>query len=58
MIKQPQWKFLGAKRLMGAMPVGGIGRAGIVRSGTGKGGFREYGIKTYHFEYTGQDKKP
>lgn len=51
MIKQKEWIFLGAKRLMGKMPVGGIGRGGIERNG--KGGFREYGIKTYHFEFIG-----
>lgn len=45
MIKQPQWRFLGAKRLMGKMKYGGDMER--------KTGFREGGIKTYHFEYMG-----
>ena len=49
MIKQSCWKFLGEKRLMGKMQVGGIGRNSVARSGSS--GFREYGIKTYHFEF-------
>ena len=43
MIKQPCWKFLGAKTFMGKMKTG----CNLQRSG----GFREYGVKTYHFEY-------
>lgn len=43
MIKQGDWKFLGAKTLMGKMKRGG--------NMDRKGGFREYGVKTYHFEY-------
>lgn len=45
MIKQKEWKYLETKRLMGAMKHGG----GMERTG----GFREGGIKTYHFEYIG-----
>ena len=45
MIKQKCWKFLGEKRLMGSMKTGG--------TMTRKGGFREHGIKTFHFEFTG-----
>lgn len=43
MIKQKEWIFLGEKRLMGKMKHGG----GMERTK----GFREEGIKTYHFEY-------
>jgi energy-coupling factor transporter ATP-binding protein EcfA2 len=43
MKKQAEWVFLGQKRLMGKMKKGG--------SMDRKGGFREGGIKTYHFEY-------
>ncbi|MBP6660911.1 MAG: hypothetical protein KA174_09515 [Chitinophagales bacterium] len=43
MIKQKEWVFLGAKTLMGKMKTcGNMDR---------KAGFREYGVKTYHFEY-------
>lgn len=45
MIRQTQWRFLGERRLMGKMQRGGT----MLR----KGGFREYGIKTYHFEFVG-----
>ena len=45
MIKQKQWKFLGEKRLMGKMQHGGKMER--------QAGFREYGIKTYHFEFIG-----
>lgn len=43
MIKNPHWAFLGEKRLMGKMQYGG--------SMDRKTGFRECGIKTYHFEF-------
>lgn len=43
MIKQKQWKFLGEKRKMNEMNVGG----NMLR----KSGFRDEGIKTYHFEF-------
>lgn len=46
MIKDPAWRFLGAKRLMGKMK---FGEGKTLR----KSGFREAGIKTYHFEYIG-----
>lgn len=45
MIKQKQWEFLGEKRLMGSMRIGG--------NMDRKTGFREHGVKTYHFEYIG-----
>lgn len=45
MIKQKCWKFLGEKRLMGSMKTGQT----LAR----QGGFREHGIKTFHFEFTG-----
>lgn len=43
MQKQNNWIYLGTKRLMGKMKFGG--------NMDRKGGFREGGIKTYHFEY-------
>lgn len=43
MIKQKQWRYLETKRLMGKM------QAGCTMDR--KTGFREGGIKTYHFEY-------
>lgn len=43
MIKQDCWKYLGEKRLMGKMQVGG----NLLRVK----GFREYGVKTFHFEF-------
>lgn len=45
MAKQKQWAFLGTKRTMGKLPTGG----NMIR----KAGFREYGVKTFHFEYIG-----
>lgn len=43
MIKQKEWKYLDTKRLMGSIKVcGNMDR---------KSGFREGGVKTYHFEY-------
>lgn len=45
MSRQKEWRYLKTERLMGKMKTGG----GMER----KGGFREYGIKTYHFEYIG-----
>lgn len=46
MIKQIEWRFLGVKRLMGEMKHG--------RKMDRKSGFRDGGIKTYHFEYIGR----
>lgn len=45
MIKDKAWKFLGEKRIMGSMSHGTT----VDR----KSGFREFGIKTYHFEFRG-----
>lgn len=45
MQKQKEWIYLGTKRLMGKMKHGG----NMERTG----GFREGGIKTFHFEYIG-----
>jgi hypothetical protein len=45
MIKQKQWVFLGEKRLLGKMKTGG--------NMTRKNGFREMGVKTFHFEFIG-----
>lgn len=45
MIKQPCWKFLGENRLMGKIKISG--------NMDRKSGFREKGVKTYNFEYTG-----
>ena len=45
MIKQSCWKFLGEKRLMKAMQHGG----NMLRNG----GFREKGVRTFHFEFVG-----
>jgi hypothetical protein len=45
MVKQKEWKYLETKRVMGKMQHGGTMER--------KGGFREGGIKTYHFEYRG-----
>lgn len=47
MIKQQCWKFLGEKRLFGKMAKG--------ESMLRQGGFREEGIKTFHFEYVRQN---
>jgi energy-coupling factor transporter ATP-binding protein EcfA2 len=44
MIKEKEWKYLGAKRLMGTMQSGKIVR---------KTGYRDKGIKTFHFVYVG-----
>lgn len=45
MIKQKEWKYIGTKRLMGKMKAGGkMDR---------QSGFREGGIKTFHFDYIG-----
>jgi hypothetical protein len=46
MIKQTCWRFLEEKRLMGTMKKGGTMER--------QNGFREGGIKTYHFEYIKQ----
>lgn len=43
MIKQKEWRYIGTKRLMGSMQHGG----NMDRTS----GFREGGIKTYHFEW-------
>lgn len=48
MIKQKQWRFIETKRLMGAMKTGG--------NMDRRSGFREAGVKTYHFEYIGNKK--
>lgn len=45
MSKQKEWKYLGTKRIMGKMKFGG--------NMDRKSGFREGGIKTFHFEYIG-----
>jgi hypothetical protein len=45
MSKSKEWKFLGQKRLFGKM------KKGRIMSRTG--GFREQGVKTYHFEFVG-----
>lgn len=45
MIKQNEWRHLKTERLMGKMKTGG--------NMDRKTGFREGGIKTYHFEYIG-----
>lgn len=45
MIKQKEWHFLGTKRVLGTMTSGG--------NMMQKSGFRDKGIKTYHFEYIG-----
>ena len=44
MIKQKEWKYLGAKRTLGTMSRG---------KNTRQSGYREQGIKTYHFEFIG-----
>jgi hypothetical protein len=49
MIKNEEWLFLGEKRLMGKMQYGEAMKR--------KTGFREWGIKTYHFEFIGQNQK-
>lgn len=48
MIKDHNWRFVGTKRLMGKMNVGG----NMIR----RKGFREKGIKTYHFEWRNYGK--
>lgn len=48
MKKQAQWKFLKTERLMGKMKTG--------ENMDRKSGFREQGIKTFHFEYIGNVK--
>lgn len=45
MQKQKEWRYLGTKRLMGKMNHGGSMKR--------NGGFRECGIKTFHFQYVG-----
>lgn len=47
MIKQKDWKFLGQKRLMGKMKTGGSASKGFANNK----GFREGGVKTYHFVF-------
>lgn len=44
MIKQKEWKFLGEKRVFGEVTAGNIDR---------KKGYRDGGIKTYHFVFVG-----
>ena len=46
MIRSSQWRFLGAKRLLGKMKHGGA--VGMQRN---KRKFRELGVRTFHFEY-------
>jgi len=43
MLKQKQWRYIKTERKMGSVTVGGT----MDR----KSGFREYGVKTFHFEY-------
>jgi energy-coupling factor transporter ATP-binding protein EcfA2 len=45
MIKNPAWKFTGEKKLFGKMQKGGTMER--------QKGFRESGVKTFHFEYRG-----
>lgn len=45
MIKDKNWKFLGEKRVMGKTVKGGMMQRVT--------GFREGGVKTYHFEFIG-----
>lgn len=45
MIKQTNWRFLGEKIQLGKLQTG--------RNLMRQKGFREYGIKTFHFEYIG-----
>lgn len=45
MIKQKEWKYLRTERTMGKMSVGG--------NMDRKTGFRDGGVKTFHFEYLG-----
>ena len=49
MIKQKEWKYLGCKRTFGKMKVGD--------NMSRKTGYRDEGIKTFHFEYIGNNKK-
>jgi GNAT superfamily N-acetyltransferase len=46
MIRHSEWRYLKTKRLMGKMVTGNL----MDR----KSGFRDSGIKTYHFEYIGR----
>lgn len=46
LMKSTKWKYLLTKRVMGSLPRGGT----MDR----KSGFREGGIKTFHFEYKGE----
>lgn len=45
LIKSKKWKFLKEQQVMGKLPTGG--------NMDRQTGFREYGIKTFHFEYYG-----
>jgi ABC-type ATPase with predicted acetyltransferase domain len=53
MIKNKDWVFIGAKRLMGKMKTGGnMARNKGIRGGKfGVGGYREGGVKTFNFEF-------
>jgi hypothetical protein len=46
MIKNNQWKFLGEQRKMNGTVIGG--------NMDRKSGFREWGIRTFHFEFVGE----
>ena len=47
MLKQKQWQYIKTERLMGKLK-----RGGTMDRNTG---FREYGVKTHHFVYTGNN---
>lgn len=47
MIKQKEWRYLGSKILMGKMKLGGSWDRNIQQNS----GFREKGVKTFHFEF-------
>tara|TARA_R110000796_G_scaffold249822_1_gene378055 strand:- start:153 stop:1268 length:1116 start_codon:yes stop_codon:yes gene_type:complete len=46
MVRQKEWKYLGFKRTMGSIKKGG----NMIR----KAGFREKGVKTFHFEFSNE----
>jgi hypothetical protein len=45
-INDPRWKFLGERRTMGSLNIGG--------NMDRKTGFRQGGVRTFHFEYVGE----
>ncbi len=59
MIKNEDWVFIGAKRLMGKMKiVGNMARnKGIDGGKFGVGSYREGGVKTYNFEFNAEKFK-